>query len=137
MGSTNYHDTFIQVAEDCPVAEARVPTAGRATPSVAELQHRILTERPFELTSDELLFHVHLLRQRVPDDQITAERETFFASSRACLRASPLGRRHGWGLHHDAEGRVALVPLGSEEYRRLADDSDLRQLKAMRSTRAG
>lgn len=137
MASTNYHDTFIQVAEDCPVAEARVPPGGRATPSVAELQHRLLDERPYGLTSDELLFTVHLLRRQIPEADAAAAREDFFASSRACLRASPLGKRHGWGLHHDADGRVALVPLGSEQYRRLAEDPDLRQLKALRSTRAG
>ncbi|MFC0581269.1 DUF6157 family protein [Micrococcoides hystricis] len=36
----------------------------------------------------------------------------------------------------DAESRIALVPLGSEEYRSFAADPELKQLKAMRSKRA-
>ncbi|WP_298711512.1 DUF6157 family protein [Micrococcus sp. 2A] len=54
-------------------------------------------------------------------------REAFFAKSQACLRASPLGKRHGWGLHHDAEGRVALVPLGSARCARRRPGHDPRR----------
>ena len=52
------------------------------------------------------------------------------------LRSSPLGKRYGWGIHHDADGRIALVPLGSDEYRALAADPHVTQLTAMRSARA-
>jgi len=47
-----------------------------------------------------------------------------------------LAKRYGWGFHHDGQGRVALVPLGSTRYQELSDDVSLTQLRAMRSRRA-
>lgn len=136
MGTTNYTDTFIRVADDCPVASAeRPPTGGRA-PTVAALQYALVAGHPYEFTSDDVLFEVHAIRGSVPDEDRAAAREAFFATSRACLRSSPLGKRYGWGIHHDAEGRIALVPLGSDEYRALAADPAVKQVGAMRSKRA-
>lgn len=136
MGTTNYTQVFIQVAEDCPVEAAEVPAAGNKEPTVASLQHELLARRPYDLTSDDLLFEVHAVRKGVPEADLNGERQAFFAKSQACLRASPLGKRYGWGLHHDEQSRVALVPLGSERYQELANDPTIKQLKAMRSKRA-
>ncbi len=136
MSSTNYTSTFIQVAEDCPVAESEVPVAGPKGPTVASMQYELLASRPYELTSDDVLFTVYAERQAIPEDQRDDARTAFFAKPQACLRASPLGKRFGWGVHHDGESRVALVPLGSERYEELAADESMKQLKAMRSKRA-
>ncbi|MGQ7296406.1 DUF6157 family protein [Quadrisphaera sp. KR29] len=134
--TTDYRATFIQVAEDCPVSAAEVPglRAGRAT--VASLQYELISEHPYELTSDDVLFTVHADRQGVTEEDRPAARVEFFARAQACLRASPLGKRHGWGIHSDEDGRVALVPLGSAQYAALAADPSLKQLRAMRSKRA-
>ena len=91
---------------------------------------------PGTVCRDDLLFEVHATRRGVTDSDREQARNAFFAKSQACLRASPLGKRYGWGLHHDEHGRVALVGLGTEEYARLAKDDTLKQLKAMRSKRA-
>lgn len=134
--STIYRSVFIEVAPDCPVTEAEVPPSA-ARPSVASLQHRLLSERPYELTSDDLLFALHVARADLAADaDLVAEREVFFAKDRACLRASPLSKRYGWGTHHDGDGRVALVGLGTVEYDALAADPAVRHLRAMRSSRA-
>ncbi len=74
-------------------------------------------------------------RQAVPEEDRALAREAFFARSQACLRSSPLGKRYGWGIHHNAESKIALVPLGSDEYRNLAADPEVKQTKAMRSRR--
>lgn len=134
MGTTNYHDTFLQVAEDCPVQQGTVPPE-RARPTVARLQFELAAAAPYTLTSDDLLFAVHALRTGIPEGERAAAREAFFSRSQACLRASPLPQRYGWGIHHDAEGRIALVPVGTPEYRRFAEDPSLAQLRAMRSSR--
>jgi len=135
MGSTNYTNTLILVAEDCPVVAAEKPPV--STPaSVAALQFTLITEHPYELTSDDVLFAVHAARKSIPAEQRTDARLAFFAKDQACLRSSPLGKRYGWGIHHNAESRVALVPVGSDAYRDLAADPALRLLKAMRSKRA-
>lgn len=136
MGSTNYVGTFIQVADDCPVEAAEQPPASVKAPSVAALQYALISEHPYEFTSDDVLFEVHATRQSIPAETRTQAREAFFAKDQACLRASPLGKRYGWGIHHDADSHVALVPLGSDEYRSLTADPAVKQLKAMRSKRA-
>ena len=136
MGTTNYQGTFIQVAEDCPVTAAEPPVAGNRGPTVASLQYDLLADHPYEFTSDDVLFGVHAIRTEIPDAEREAARAEFFAKDQACLRASPLGKRYGWGVHHDADGKVALVPVGSDRYRELAADPSLKQLKAMRSSRA-
>ncbi|MGM1029558.1 MAG: DUF6157 family protein [Actinomycetota bacterium] len=132
--TTNYRSTFIAVAPDCPAAAAEVPPVG-ATPSVAALQYELLRDRPYELTSDEILFSVHAARVGIDDAERAAAWERFFAKDQACLRASPLSKRYGWGFHHDAEGRVALVGLGTPDYDALAARDDLSQKAAMRSSR--
>lgn len=135
MGTTNYTNTFIQVAEDCPVQLAQEPPAGKA-PTVAELQYRLIAEHPYELTSDDILFEVYALRNEIAEEGKPEARAAFFAKGQPCLRSSPLGKRYGWGVHHDAESRVALVPLGTEQYRTLAEDTSVKQTRAMRSKRA-
>jgi hypothetical protein len=134
MTTTNYENTFIAVAEDSTASGPRIPVE-RATPSIAQLQHELLEEHPYEMTSDDLLFEVHAIRKGIAEADRPAARADFFSKSQACLRASPLPKTHGWGLHHDEKARIALVPLGSEEYRRMSEDPSLQQLKAMRSKR--
>ena len=79
-------------------------------------------------------------------EAVTAERPArrtpFFAQGRACLRASDLGRRYGWGIHADGQGRIALVGMETEEYaaflegRRLsASGTPIRVVRAMRRSR--
>jgi hypothetical protein len=131
--STNYSNTLIDVAPDCPVDGPQEPPERPGTPTVAELQYRMLAEHPYELTSDDLLFAVHAARAGVPADE--DERARFFAKPQACLRSSPLGKRYGWATHHDAEGRVALVGRGTPEYERLRADPSLEHRPAMRSSR--
>ena len=136
MGSTNYTGTFIQVADDCPTAAAEQPQVGNKAPTVAALQYALITEHPYQLTSDDVLFEVNATRKGIPAEERAEARQAFFAKDQPCLRSSPLGKRYGWGIHHDADSRVALVPLGSAEYQTLAADPAVKQLKAMRSKRA-
>lgn len=136
MGSTNYVETFIRVAEDCPVDLGEQPPQTGKAPSIAALQYALIADHPYQFTSDDILFEVHATRQAIPVEARPAAREAFFAKPQACLRASPLGKRYGWGLHHNAQGLVSLVAVDSEEYRKLSEDPALQQLNAMRSRRA-
>lgn len=132
--STNYRSTFITIADDSPSSSGVIPPSS-ATPTIAALQYTLLSERPYELTSDELLFEVHAIRSHIPAEARDAERERFFAKDQACLRASPLAKRYGWGIHHDHEERVALIAVGTAQYDELARRSDLMHKPAMRSAR--
>lgn len=132
--TTNYTDTFIEVAADCPVDDAVEPPLTEK-PTIAALHYRLIAEAPYARTSDEVVFATFALRHGIAVDDAAA-REEFFAKGQPCLRSSPLGKRYGWGIHHDAEGRVALVPRGSAEYAALAADADTAHTRAMRSKRA-
>ena len=136
MGSTNYYDTFIEVAPDCPVDHAAEPRPRGTAPTVAELQYRMIAEHPYEYDSDDVLFTVFADRAGIGAEDRAAEREAFFAKGQPCLRASALGKRLGWGVHSDDAGRVALHPVESDRYRELAADPGVAHLVAMRSKRA-
>lgn len=117
-------DTFVKVAPDCPASRASVPKARAAGPTVAEIQHELLTSRPYTLTLEDLIHEAHVRRLGLPEAELLARadeiRAALFAKPHACMRASPLPKTYGWGVHHDAEGRMALYGVESEEYRRFA-----------------
>lgn len=126
MHTTNYANTLITVSADCPVVAGTAPAKAG---TVAERQYALLRGAPYSMTSDELLLAVECDRK----GPVTAER--FFAKPQACLRASPLVKKHGYGLHHDAAGRVALVPVESPDYERLLADDAVVKRPGMRSAR--
>lgn len=131
--TTNYHQTFITVSPDSPTAQAkREPHAG----TVAALQLALLLEAPYTCTSDELLFEVHAIRHGIAPADRSQERSVFDAKAKACLRASPLVKTHGWGLHHDSDGRVAAIAVEDPAYVRLAADPALKVVAGMRNGRA-
>ncbi len=140
MVDLNYYDTLIAVADDCPVEHSVVPTPRGGKPTVAVLQYEMLSGNPHRLTQEDVLFESWLARQDLPEDgrDRTRLREEFFSKPQACLRSSPLPKRFGWGLLFDGDGRVALLPMESADYQRLAagDDSRVKVLKALRSARA-
>lgn len=138
--TTNYLDTFITVAPDC-AAEAGLEPPARTTPSVAERTYVMISERPYELTSDDVLFTVWADRSGIGEGERLAARETFFSKGQPCLRASDLGKKYGWGIHSDGAGRVALYAVGSPGYRQLeqgkalAGGGTVKVVTAMRSSR--
>jgi hypothetical protein len=139
LHTTTYVDTFIQVAPDCPVDVAVVPPLRAGKVTVAGLQHAMIVMAPYVHTSDEVIFAAstagRLFGGEVSDLERRAAFETYFSKGQACLRASPLPKRFGWGVHADSAGRIALCPVGSERYRQLANDPRVKQLQAMRSKR--
>jgi hypothetical protein len=133
--TTNYTSTFITVAPDSAATGGTIPPAAR-TPTVASLQYALLSARPYELTSDEVLFEVYAARAGISEEDRESEREQFFAKDQACLRASPLAKRYGWGFHHDEHARVALVAVRTPLYNELSEQPDITKKSAMRSSKA-
>lgn len=136
----HYRRTLIAVADDCPVTAGTVPAPRGGRRTVAVLQYEMLTEQPGRLTQEDVLFLSWLRRQPLTGEPTESEleemRQRFFSKAQACLRASPLPKKHGFGLLFDADGRVSLCPMESAEYRALLDaPGDIRVLKAMRSSR--
>lgn len=133
--TTNYYNTFITIADDCPANTAEVPPIKGDKKTVANLQFDMLIECPYKYTSDEVLFQIYTLRNEIQRNDQKEARELFFSKGQACFRASPLTKRYGWGVHFNEEGRMALCPQESEEYQRFATDKTLKVLKAMKSVR--
>jgi hypothetical protein len=125
--TTNYHNAFIAVADDCPATTGLVPPA-RDPRSVAQIQYELVIDHPYEFTSDDAMYVSNGERRGI-------SREDFFARGQACFRASPLTKRYGWGVHSNAEGKIALYPVNSEQYTALANDPDVDQVRGMRSNK--
>ena len=134
MKTTNYYNTFIEVAEDCPVSSAEEPPQ-RKRKSAVRSQYEIISSHPYEFTSDDVIFSIFAAKNEIPQQKKAEERKQFFSKGRACLRSSALGKRYGWGIHSDAEGKIAIYAVESDNYDRFANDPDLNHLKAMRSKR--
>ncbi|MCW2876744.1 MAG: hypothetical protein JWQ95_844 [Sphaerisporangium sp.] len=132
----NYYQTLIAVADDCPVTESVVPSNRGAGKTIAVVQYEMLAGSPYVYTQEDVLFESWFRRRDLPDASRQQMRDAFFARSQACLRASPLPKKYGWGLAFDTEGRVALCPMDSREYQDLLADDSMNVLKALRTSRA-
>lgn len=137
--TTNCINTFIRVAEDCPVHSGEEPQLRGGNPTVATLQYRMIAGAPYKFTSDDVVFATsapgRALDAKASKKARSLARETFFSRGQACMRASPLGKRFGWGVHADAQGRIAIYAIDSNRYQALAADPELTQVRAMRSKR--
>jgi Family of unknown function (DUF6157) len=135
LHSTNYTSTFITVAPD-RVAQRGVAPPLRASASVAERMFVLISKHPYQFTSDDVIFTVWADRQGIDAKTRPRAREQFFSKGQPSLRSSDLAKKYGWGIHHDAEGRVALVGVEAPAYRRLASEKAGVTVKAaMRSAR--
>lgn len=135
MHTTNYYNTFIEVAEDCPTDIAQVPPQKGDDKTIANIQFESIRDKPYLHTSDDILFHVYAMKNEISNNDFASEREKFFSKGQPCLRSSPLTKRYGWGVHSNPEGKIAIYAVESDEYQKLAEDKNLKHVKAMRLKR--
>ncbi len=136
MESTNYYNTLIEIADDSPIQSGEVPPIKGDKRSVANLQFEMISENPYVYTSDDVIFTVFAMRKEIPSNDLDRERQHFFSKGQPCFRSSPLTKRYGWGIHSDADGKVAIFGVDSKEYADLVKDQKVAKKKAMRSKRA-
>lgn len=135
-------NTFVLASPDCPV-EYGIPPAVKegAKPSVHALQYELLIKEPYRYTLDDLIYEVHVRHKGIPTDELTRDgvriRQELLAKSHPCMRASMLPKRYGWGVHYDADGRLALYGMETEAYSRFAakEDPGVKVEYAMRNKR--
>lgn len=135
MNTTNYFNTFIAVADDCPVDIAQIPPDKNNTPTAATVQFQMMSSHPYRYDSDSVLFEVYAVKSEITEGERKQARETFFSKGQPCMRASPLTKRYGWGVHCNKDGKVAIYAVESPEYAKLSHDRTLKQLKAMRNAK--
>lgn len=125
--TTNYTNTFIEVAEDCSVAEGIQPVSKELITS-AQIEYEMLISSPYEYSSDDVLYKSNDQRRGI-------SREEFFSKGQPCFRASALCKRYGWGIHHNDEGKIAIYAVGSPQYTDFQKDEGVKHIKAMRSSK--
>ena len=72
----------------------------------------------------------------IPKASRATERKKFLSKGHPHLRVSALAKRYGWGIHNNAEGKIALIAVESPEYKRLLNDPQTAKVKAFRSARS-
>jgi hypothetical protein len=133
MHTTNYTNTFIAVADDCPVSVAEIPAAKAGKHTNASFQFEMMNRHPYQYDSDDVVFAVYAEKNELTENEKPAARKLFFSKGQPCLRSSPLTKRYGWGVHSNETGKVALYAVESREYQKLLKDQTLKQIKGMRS----
>lgn len=137
----NYYNTFITVSPDCPAEFGTVPPdkkGGRTKPS---LEYELATCHPYGYTQEELMYEVHVRHKEIAPEELEARgaeiRNEFFSKPKACLRASMLPKKYGWGIHFNEAGKMALVPVESAEYHRFVEGGhgNMIVLPGMRNSR--
>lgn len=132
--TTNYFDTFIEVAEDTKAnCGTKPPAKGKKT--VAEMQYELIVKNPYKYTSDDILFQVFATKNDLTKEEFKQAREQFFSKGQPCLRTSPLSKNYGFGIHCDSNGKIAIYGMETPEYEKFIADTNLRKVKAMRSKR--
>ncbi len=132
--TTNYYDTFIEVAEDTKASSGLIPPS-KEKKTVAEMQYELIAHHPYKYTSDDVFFQIFAERKDLLAEEYVKARADFFSKGQPCFRASPLTKTYGFGIHSDSEGRVALYGIESEGYQNFLDDSSVKKVKAMKSSK--
>lgn len=135
LHTTNYFDTFIEVAEDTKALTGTIPSAKGDKSTIAQRQFALIANHPYKYTSDEVFFRVFADKNELNKEEIPEAKEAFFSKGQACLRASPLTKTHGFGVHFDSKGKVAIYGMETREYEKFISDQNLKKVRAMRSSR--
>jgi len=134
--SMNYYDTLIKIADDCPATTARIPQARGDKKTKAVVEYEMLVKHPYRYDEQDIAFETYAVLHGIPKAIWPKERKKFLSKGHPHLRVSALAKRYGWGIHNNAEGKVALIAVESPEYKHLVNDPCTTKIKAFRSTRA-
>ncbi len=135
LHTTNYFNTFIEVADDCPVEIGEIPKSKGTNKSIAEMQFELLIQNPYKFTSDDVFFQIYVDRNNITNSEQKEAREQFFSKGQPCFRASPLTKRYGFGVHSDNEGKIAIYGKETIEYNEFVNDTNVQKVKAMRTSK--
>ncbi len=136
LHTTNYKNTFIEIAEDCKATQGEIPPNDKSPKSIAVLQFEMIIEAPYQYTSDDILFAIFAGRNNIATRERVEARLQVFSKGQACLRSSPLAKRYGWGFHCDENEKVAIYAMDSKEYQKYIKEKNIKVVKAMRSKKA-
>lgn len=101
-------NTLITIASTS-VKESIIPFSKSGKKTEPIYLYEVLSNNPYRFKQNELFSEVYFKIKNQPHLKI----ETYL------LQRSQLCSLFGWGIYGDEEGRLALVPCGSEKYKEL------------------
>ncbi len=132
----NYYNTLIEIAEDSPATKAEVPKPKGGKKTKPVIEYEMIANHPYKYTEEDIAFETHAVLHNIPKAVWPKERQTFLSKGHPHLRVSALAKRYGWGIHNNAEGKVALIAVNSLKYKKLMKDPRTTKIKAFRSESA-
>lgn len=117
------NEELIEIAEDSSVGRAVEPPDEGPEKTIPRIAYEVLIESPYRYTEMELFHEVHVVRRNRPDLKIESYN----------IKRSPLVQRFGWGIHRNKEGKLALIRVDSDTYRRLQES--IKTAKAYRKSK--
>ncbi len=115
-------EELILVAEDCFVSKSSAPPLGKRK-TIARIGYEILHEQPYVFTEQEFFHELHVVRRGRTDLKLESYN----------IKRAALVKEFGWGIHRDKLGKLGLVAMESDEYRRL--QATIRVVNAYRTNR--
>lgn len=131
--TTNYKNTFIEIAEDSPTLIGENPPNKGDKKTIANLEFDLLNQNPYKYNSDEIIFSVFATRKEIDKKELENEKQKFFSKGQPCFRASALTKKYGWGIHYDQNEKMAIYGAETEMYQEFLADDSIKKVKAMRS----
>ncbi len=132
--TTNYFDTFIEVADDTK-ANCGTQPPSKDKKTVAGMQYELISKNPYKYTSDDIFFQEFADRNELTKAEYKQAREQFFSKGQPCFRASPLTKTYGFGIHSDSIGKIALYGMETDEYQKFLAGTNVKKVKAMKSSK--
>jgi hypothetical protein len=133
----SYTNTFIKVADDCPLNKSEIPVSKKDKKPLHLIQYELLKQNPYKFDHEGLIYEVYVRQKEIPENVLEKEAEKIktelFSKGHPCLRASALMKRYGFGAHYNEEGKIAIYPMESEEYKTLMADKGIKVLSAMKT----
>lgn len=133
----SYTNTFIKVADDCPVDKSETPLSKKDKKPLHLIQYELLKENPYKFDHEGLIYEVFVKHKEIPEKVLEKDAEKIktelFSKGHPCLRASALTKRYGFGAHYDEKGKIAIYPMESKEYEAFMADETVKVISAMRT----
>jgi len=131
----SYLNTFIKVADDCPVEKSQIPVAKMGQQPAHLIQYDLLVNSPYTYDHRELIYEVFIRHKEIDCRQTDPEtiKKALFSKGQPCLRASALMKRYGFGAHYNEVGKIALYPVESPEYQSFLTAPSIQVIPAMRN----
>jgi hypothetical protein len=123
ISSAPAREELIEVATDSPAKRSEEPPDSSPEKRVDRIEYEVLAENPYKFTEREFYYEVNVVRRKRSDLKIESR----------SIKRLPLVKKYGWGIHRNADGKLALVACESSRYKELLADPLVKKTRAYRN----